>query len=245
MFNFGVYHWRSRGRRLLAALLAVVLGGVVWNVSRGRSLVRALAVLPLVWGGYVGGRTLRKLLVPPPWHVDRGKYEALAAVLPLDTADTVVDVGCGTGRSLVGLAPAVADDATVVGLDVFDDRIILGNGPALARRNAAEAGQVVVPVRGDAASLPLADGSTDVLTACRVLHDLSKSDAEATLRDARRGLAPDGTLGVLELPYPHDEGADSERYWHDLLVDAGFSVTEQQQFGDRYLVLAATPAHSR
>lgn len=242
MFNFGVYHWRRRLRRLCVGLLAVALGSVGWRLGRDRPLLRGVAVLPAVWGVAVVARTVRKLLQSPPWHVERDKYEALAAVLPLGTADTVVDVGCGTGRSLVGLAPTVAPDATVVGVDVFDDRVILGNGPALARRNAAAAGRVVAPVRGDAASLPIADGAADVLTACRVLHDLPKADAEAALRDARRALAPDGTLGVLELPIPHDDGADPETYWRELVEDAGFTVTQARTHGDSYFVLAATPS---
>ncbi|SEO90888.1 Methyltransferase domain-containing protein [Halogranum amylolyticum] len=245
MFNFGVYHWRRRLRRLLVATVAVAFGGVAWRLGHDRRFGRLVALLSLVWGVVTGGRTLRSLLSPPPWHVDRTKYEALAAVLPLGDAGTVVDVGCGTGRSLVGLAPAITPDTTVVALDVYDDRIILGNGPALARRNAATAGLSVVPVRGDAVALPFRDGSVDVLTACRVLHDLPRSGAQAALRDAHRVLAPNGRLGVLELPIPHDEDADPAPYWRELLVDAGFTVTEQRTFETDYHVLAATPDQSR
>lgn len=245
MYNFGVYHWRRRLQRLLVASLAVVFGGVAWRQNRDRWFGQMLAVASLTWGLVASGRTIRTLLSPPPWHVDRTKYEALAAMLPLETADTVVDVGCGTGRSLVGLAPAIADDATVVALDVYDDRVILGNGPALARRNALEAGQSVVPVRGDAAALPVRDDSVDVLTACRVLHDLPESDARAALRDAHRVLGPEGQLGVLELSIPHDEGADPATYWRELLADAGFTVTEQRTVGTDYHLLAATPRQSR
>jgi ubiquinone/menaquinone biosynthesis C-methylase UbiE len=245
MYNFGVYHWRRRLQRLFVAFLAVVFGSVAWRRGHGRWVGRMFAIVTLTWGLLTGTGTIRTLLNPPPWHVDRSKYEALATVLPLETADTVVDVGCGTGRSLVGLAPAIAADATVVALDVYDDRIILGNGPALARRNALEAGQSVVPVRGDAAALPVRDDAVDVLTACRVLHDLPKSAARAALRDAHRALAPDGSLGVLELSIPHDEGADPATYWRELLTDAGFTVTEQQTVGTDYHVLAATPRQSR
>jgi ubiquinone/menaquinone biosynthesis C-methylase UbiE len=172
---------------------------------------------------------------------DTQKYEALASVLPLSSADRVVDVGCGTGRSLVGLVPAVGDAATVVALDVFDDRVILGNGPELARRNAAAAGHRVAPVRGDAATLPVASDSVDVVTACRVLHDLPETDARAALDEARRALAPDGTLGVLELPIPHDEGVDPAEYWPDLIADAGFTVSEQRTLDDEYFLVVARP----
>ena len=247
MYNFGVYHWRRRLGRMLVGLLAVAVGLVRSGrecdreEGRGRSLRRLLASGLLVWGGYTTVRTVRRITSPPPWRVDGSKYEALAAMLPFGTAGRVVDVGCGTGRSLVGLAPAVADGATVVGLDVFDDRVILGNAPTLARRNAAEAGLPVAPVRGDAAALPLGSGTVDVLTACRVLHDLPRTDAARTLSEARRILQPHGTLGVLELPISHDEGTDPRRYWRGLVADAGFTVEECRTLDGSYVLLSATP----
>jgi len=245
VYNFGVYHWRRRLGRLLVGLLAVAVGLVAseWDGEPGRRepLRRLLATGLVVWGGYTALLTGRRVTSPPPWRVDRGKYETLAGMLPLGSADRVADVGCGTGRSLVGLSPAVAADATVVALDVFDDRIILGNGPALARRNAAAAGLTVAPVRGDAATLPLGDGAADVLTLCRVLHDLPRPGAERALTEARRVLAPHGTLGVLELPLPHDGSSDPERYWRELLTDAGFTVEECRTLDGDYVLLSARP----
>jgi SAM-dependent methyltransferase len=247
VYNFGVYHWRRRLGQLLFGLLAVAVGIVGSGrecdreEGRGRALPRLLAAGLLAWGGYTTVRTVRRITSPPPWRVDGSKYETLASMLPFGTAGRVVDVGCGTGRSLVGLAPAVPDDATVVALDVFDDRVILGNAPTLARRNAAEAGLPVAPVRGDAAALPLGNGTVDVLTACRVLHDLPRTDAERTLSEARRVLSPHGTLGVLELPIPHDEGTDPRRYWRGLVADAGFTVEECRTLDGSYVLLSATP----
>lgn len=238
-YNFGVYHWRRRAWRLALGAFALTAGAI--GVRRGGAVRRATAAGLLLAGVRTVGPPASRLAASPPWSLDREKYAALADVLPLDSADRVLDVGCGTGRSLVGLAPAIRSDATVVGLDVFDDRVILGNGPALARRNAARAGATAAPVRGDATALPVADGSVDVATVCRVLHDLAEADARRALAEARRVLIPDGTLGVLELPIPHDDGTDPERYWRDLLTDAGFAVTERRVLDGVYFVFAATP----
>jgi SAM-dependent methyltransferase len=238
-YYFGLYHWRERGRRVLAGLLSLVLAREVLREASG---VRRVLALPVaLWGVDLGYDALSRLLSPPPWHVDVEKYRRLAAHLPLAEADHVVDVGCGTGRSLVGLAPAVGD-ATVVGFDVFDDRVILGNGPALARRNAAVAGLDCEVVRGDAATLPFAAGSVDVLTACRVVHDLPADAAVSALAEAHRALDPGGTFGLLELPLPHDDGADPVTYWRGLVADAGFSVREVETFertGREYIVVVA------
>ncbi|WP_254538209.1 class I SAM-dependent methyltransferase [Halomarina litorea] len=223
MYYFGIYHWRRRGRAIALGTLSVVLGGLL-AVRPGRSLRRLAGLGAACWGARSGGRALRRLAGSPPWHVETAKYEALAALLPLDDADAVLDVGCGTGRSLVGLAGALSAGTTLLGLDVFDDRVILGNGPALARRNARLAGVDPALLRGDAARLPVVDGGVDVVTACRVLHDLPREAARRAVREAHRACSPGGTLGVLELPLPHDADADPATYWRDLVREAGFTV---------------------
>lgn len=239
MYNFGIYHWRRRAVRLAVGAAVLAVGAV--GVRRGGRLRRATGLALLAAGGMTAGRSARKLVTSPPWSVSVEKYHALAEVVPLGAADVVLDVGCGTGRSLVGLAPAIRSDATVLGLDVFDDRVILGNGPALARRNAARAGMTVTPVRGDAARLPFADGTVDAVTLCRVLHDLPKEEARRALVETRRVLGSDGTVGVLELPFPHDDDVEPARYWRELVEDAGFTVTDERTLDGDYFVLAATP----
>lgn len=247
-YNFGLYHWRRRFRRLVLAAVAVAIGvrlGSETSASRSRRRTRrAVGALLALWGFRTGRRTVTRLLSPPPWRLDGKKYGRLAAELPLAGADYLLDVGCGTGRSLVGLADAVPADCTAIGLDVFDDRIILGNGPALARRNAAVAGLEAAAVRGDAARLPLADGSVDVVTACRVLHDLPAADARRALAEARRVCAPDGTLGVLELPVTHGESDDYAAYWRQFVANAGFDVKRSEKVeadGGRYAIVVAEP----
>ncbi|NHX36045.1 MULTISPECIES: class I SAM-dependent methyltransferase [Halolamina] len=237
---FGVYHWRRRFRRLFGALALVVAGLLAWR--RGGRLARLVGLALAAAGAKRGYGPLDRVLSPPPWQPDRWKYRAPREAMPYADAERALDVGCGTGRSLVGLAPAVPADCRLTGLDVFDDRVILGNGPGLARRNAAEAGLGVDVVAGDAARLPVADDTHDVVTACRVLHDLPKETAESALTEARRVLGPEGTLGVLELPVPHDPDADPLAYWQSLVEDAGFAVEEAREVdGGSYFLLVATP----
>lgn len=248
-YYFGVYHWRRRLRSLLLATGAIAVAVLFrrrWPSPLGTSLAVGSAIVAAVQGG----RALAGTLSPPPWAIERYKYDALAARLPLDGSEAVLDVGCGTGRSLVGLAPSLAPSATVLGLDVFDDRVILGNGPGLARRNAALAGLDVTPIRGDAARLPVASGSQDVLTACRVLHDLPEGSVDPALGELRRVCAPKGVFGVLELPLtPAGVDCDPEAYWRERVLEAGFAIDrldriERRNGGDPYVVIVATPAPS-
>lgn len=247
MYYFGLYHWRRRLRRVVAGFCTLLVGATVARRTSSRPL-RAMALaltLPVL---VRAGRAGAKLLRPPPWALERYKYDALADELPLQGASRVLDVGCGTGRSLVGLAPRIPENCSVVGLDVFDDRVILGNAPLLARRNAREAGIDATPVRGDAARLPIADGSQDVVTACRVLHDLPDDDHANALRELRRVCTPEGVLGVLELPIaPEGVEDDPETYWRERVTEAGFSIerakrVERRRGGEPYIVIVATPS---
>lgn len=239
-YYFGIYHWRRRFSRLLGAV-ALVVAGLLSGRRKG-TLSRVAGTLLVVAGAKHGRGPLQRMLSPPPWQPDDWKYRELREAMPYAESERALDVGCGTGRSLVGLAPAVPEGCRLLGLDVFDDRVILGNGPALVKRNAAEAGLDAEVVAGDAARLPVADGSQDIVTACRVLHDLPREAAESALLEANRALGPDGTLGVLELPIPHDSEAEPLDYWEGLVADAGFTVEEAREVGNGgYYLIVATP----
>jgi SAM-dependent methyltransferase len=243
-YNFGVYHWQRRLRAILSALFVASLCLLVRRTSSARS-VRFVATAGLVGAAVRGVGAMGRVLLPPPWTLERYKYDALASSLPFERAEHALDIGCGTGRSLVGLASHIPASCTTIGLDVFDTRVILGNAPVLARRNSRKAGIDVAPVVGDATHLPVATDSQDVVTACRVLHDLPTAAVEPALREAHRVCAPDGRLGVLELPITPDE-TPPEEYWRERVVEAGFTVEtldrlDRKRRDDRYLLIVAMP----
>jgi SAM-dependent methyltransferase len=246
MYNFGLYHWRRRFRTILSAL-AVILPAEVCRRTTESRWVRLVAMAAMLGGTVHGATAMHRLLSPPPWALDREPYAALASALPFAQAGRALDIGCGTGRSLVGFAPSVPDSCTVLGLDVFDDRIILGNGAALARRNGRAAGVDVAPIVGGASRLPVATDSQDVVTTCRVLHDLPATEVDPALREAHRVCASQGTLGVLELPIiPEDTIAAPEEHWPDRISQAGFTVTRVERVGregraEPYVLVVATP----
>lgn len=239
-YNFGIYHWRRRFRRLAGSIFAVLLGFVLLRQqSRHRKLGGALLMAA---GTRRGIGPLRRILDPPPWDLDRGKYHRLAESLPLDHADTVLDVGSGTGRSLVGIAPFLEPSTNLIALDVFDSRVILGNTAALTRSNARSAGIEANLLRGDAGHLPIRSETQDVVTFSRILHDLPDEDiADAALAEARRVISADGTLGVLEVPVTHGEpGEDELAYWQDRVRRADFQIIEAT-WVDGYVLIHATP----
>ena len=107
----------------------------------------------------------------------------------LTAGATVADVGCGHGASTILMAQAFPE-SEFVGTDYHEASIVV------ARRHAQAAG-VEDRVRfeaGEAAELPA--GGFDLITMFDCLHDMG--DPEAAARAARRALAGDGTLMLVE-----------------------------------------------
>lgn len=251
-YYFGIYHWRRRAASIAAALVAAALS-LLLGRRADDSPLRLVAAGAAVGALADAVRVTHRTLSPPPWALERAKYDALARRLPLGRADRLLDVGCGTGRSLAGLAPHVSPETDAIGLDVFDDRVILGNAPALARRNGARAGLEAAPVVGDATTLPFADDSIDVVTASRLLHDLEAPAADRALCELRRVCEPDGgAVGILELPLLPggvSDDRDPERYWRERVAAAGLRVdalerVARDDIGEPYIVIVASPTDS-
>jgi SAM-dependent methyltransferase len=104
----------------------------------------------------------------------------------------VLDIGCGTGLSLPGLARAVAPTGSVTGLD---------HAPALldeARQRVDESGigAMVQFDVGDAQALPYADDSFDAAHISRVLIHLT--DPAGALREACRVVRSGGWVVAIE-----------------------------------------------
>src|SRR5262245_15137700 len=98
-------------------------------------------------------------------------------LLRLKPPDTVVDVGCGTGRAVAELA---ARGATATGVDL---------NPAMVEVAWQRHSNGLFRV-ADAVDLPFADGELAGYRSDKVLHDLP--DPRAALAEARRVLAPGG-----------------------------------------------------
>ncbi|WP_246999810.1 class I SAM-dependent methyltransferase [Halosolutus gelatinilyticus] len=137
--------------------------------------------------------------------------EAIDAPDDSDLDATGLDLGCGNCRHAELLAAAGLD--RVVGLDVSRGLLETGRGRAADREFD------VALCQGDAAALPIADGSIDVAVYVATLHHLPTADARrASLDELARVLAPGGRALVSAWSTAHDrfdetEGFDTTIEW--------------------------------
>lgn len=118
---------------------------------------------------------------------------AMLALMGGDHADTLLDVGTGTGRMLEVFAPRIGGG---VGIDLSPEML------TLARANLERAELSHCQVRqGDLYDLPVQDGEADIVTLHQVLHYLD--DPGAAIAEAARVLKPGGRLLIADFA-PHE-----------------------------------------
>lgn len=133
------------------------------------------SIFPARYAWFLEGRWRRLVLSP----------EQLQRRLPLSSEMTVLELGVGGGYYAGPLSQFVD---RYIGLDV--------QAGMLRRLRQRHPGAHVVPVRGDAMQLPLADRSIDIVIAVTVLGEVPS--AERAIAEARRVLRSGGLLSISE-----------------------------------------------
>ena len=118
----------------------------------------------------------------------------------LDSARSVVELGCGTGRLAARmLRDALPPDGRYLGVDVSSTMVELARQRLTPWQERAE-----VRLSSGEPRIALPDGSCDRFVSAYVLDLLSDTDIEAVLGEARRLLAPGGRLGLVSLTTGND-----------------------------------------
>jgi len=117
-----------------------------------------------------------------------------AEVKPTDIA---LDVACGTGDLAQALARAGA--AKVIGLDFTFEMLEIARHKAGGLSPTSHPDRITY-IQGDAQKMPLADGSTDVVTIAFGIRNVL--DPARAIAEFRRVLRPGGRLVILEFAEP-------------------------------------------
>ncbi|HEX3759256.1 MAG TPA: class I SAM-dependent methyltransferase [Kofleriaceae bacterium] len=124
---------------------------------------------------------MRRQIIPPVTHAIRAAGGAHRVRL--------LDVACGTGRTLHQLAVA-HPELRLYGVDLSPAYV------RLARRRLADVAEAALAVE-NAEALPFADGAFDVVTSVYLFHELPRNTRRAVAREMLRVVRPGG-LVVLE-----------------------------------------------
>jgi len=159
-------------RRLVTLLIAVPL--VVWLLRQCRKP-----------SGVLGARVVRAMNIAHAALTDWGLSH-----VKVGRADTILDVGCGGGRTVQRLA-TLAPEGKVWGVDYSSASVAASQR---TNADAIAAGRVRIEL-GSVAALPFADRTFDVVTAVETHYYWP--DLEANLREILRVLKPGGTVALI------------------------------------------------
>ena len=127
--------------------------------------------------------------------LDRGWRKRTVRALALGAQARVLDLATGTGDLAIDIARR-HPDARVIGLDPSREMLAVA-AHKVAKRKLADR---ITLVRGDAQSLPYADGELDATTIAFGIRNVP--DRPQALREMARVVKPGGRVAILELGEP-------------------------------------------
>jgi ubiquinone/menaquinone biosynthesis C-methylase UbiE len=123
----------------------------------------------------------------PLWSAPFGQL--LLEHVPLRRGMRVLDLACGTGFPLLELAPRLGPTGFAVGVDPWRAALLRASSKRRAHRIANAAAVI-----GDAAKLPLRNGSIDLIVSNLGVNNLA--DPDAALAECARVAKPGGVLAL-------------------------------------------------
>jgi len=173
-----------------------------------------------------------------------GKYRraGLQALNP-QPGECILEIGCGTGHSMVDIAAAVTPEGTACGLDL-SERMADITRHRLAKRRLSGHSMIL---QADGAALPLPPESFDAVFMSFTLELFDTPELPLVLEACRRILKPGGRLVLVTMPAEASPSLMIRLYLRLrrvfpavldcrpipaelLLQNAGFTITSQQVY---------------
>jgi ubiquinone/menaquinone biosynthesis C-methylase UbiE len=121
---------------------------------------------------------------------------SILAMAQIKAGDKVLDVGCGSGRLTIAAQKKAGPAGAVLGIDPSTEMI------AVARKNAARAGQAAKFEMGVIEAIPFPDATFDVVLSRLMMHHLPGDLKQRGLAEVRRVLKPGGVCLIVDFEPP-------------------------------------------
>jgi len=164
-------------------------------------------------------------------------------LLSVQEGETVLEIGFGTGYSLVEIAKCVGETGKAYGIDVTPEMV------GLARKRLEEEGlaERVELYQGDAREMPYEDKRFDAVYNASTLELFDTPDIPRVLAEIKRVLKSSGRLGIISMPKEGHEDSVVLRFYEwihrtfpryascrpiyveDSVRDAGFEITKTEE----------------
>jgi len=106
----------------------------------------------------------------------------------------ILDICCGTGAVIAAFANRYPEGVTV-GYDFSRGMLRKARNKQILRK--------IILIEGDAATLPFADESFDIVTCSHALYELKRSTRQTALREMKRVIRSNGVVLLMEHEVPH------------------------------------------
>ena len=172
---------------------------------------------------------------------ERKFREECLRMLSVQTGETALEIGFGTGETLLALARSVGKQGKVFGIDISEG---MCRRAQIRLRNAGLADSVELK-SGDATTLPFSTGSMDAVFMAFTLELFDTPEIPVVLLGCRRLLRQGGRIGVVAMTKPEKSNRMVQGYewvhhtfpsWADcrpiradlFLKDTGFEIMSKK-----------------
>jgi len=157
---------------------------------------------------------------------------------------TILDIGCGTGRTAIKIAKSLPKGGHVNGIDIYNVNAISGNSLATVIRNVEIEGvnEKCTFQYGSATEIPFEDNKFDIVNLSSVLHEIHDYECkEKAMKEIYRVSKSKAFLligewnryswqlilysGIFCMVF------QKRKYWDDLIEKQGFTILNYEKFG--------------
>jgi SAM-dependent methyltransferase len=220
--------WIRKRSIVIYWALAVVLGTTaLLGLIRLPLALLGITGLPFLYIAIIISMTARR------FSPKGGSYQDLIHQLLVDSvspADTILDVGCGSGSLIVKIAKRFSP-ARCVGVDLWSEDWEYSHRQC-AQNAAAEGVPDIEFIRASASRLPFQDDTVDCVVSCLTFHEVRDTDDKTVaITEALRVTRPGGCFAFLDLFASEKLFGGLERVV-DAMSSAGASVASKRRLAE-------------